>query len=62
MNSSSSESQHNCLTCSDGYQKSYVYMGNCYKNDRNDNSDKIISDKGDENFTTVNSCQETSRQ
>ena len=59
MNSSSSESQHNCLACFDGYQKSYEYLGNCYKNDINDNSDKIISEKGDESFTSVSSCQET---
>ena len=52
MNSSSSKSQQNCLVCSDGYQKSYEYMGNCYKIDRNYNSDKIIeiSDKGGEKF------------
>jgi len=62
MKSSSSESQHNCLACSDGYQKSYEYMGNCYKIDRNDNSDKIISNKGDESFTSVSSCLETSKK
>ena len=62
MSSTSSESQQNCLACSNGYQKSYEYMGNCYKIDINDNSDKIILDKGEESFTTVNSCQETSKQ
>jgi hypothetical protein len=64
MNSSSSDSQQNGLVCSDGYQKSYGYMGNCYKIDRNYNSDKLIeiSDKGGESFTVVNSCQETSKQ
>ena len=62
MKSSSSESKQNCLACSDGYQKSYEYMGNCYKIDKNDNSDKIIIDKGEESFTIVNYCQETLRQ
>ena len=62
MNSLSSESQHNCLACPDGYQKSYEYMGNCYKIDKSDNSDKIISNKGDGSFTSVSSCQETSKQ
>ena len=57
----SSSINQNCLVCSDGYQKSYEYMGNCYKNDINDNSDKIIINKEDESFTTVNSCQETSK-
>ena len=61
MNSSRSESKQNCLACSDGYQKSYEYMGNCYKIDKYDNSDKIITDKGEESFTTVNYCQETLR-
>ena len=30
-NSSSSNLQHNCLACNEGYLRSYKYMGNCYK-------------------------------
>lgn len=62
MKSLSSNTNQNCLACSDGYQKSYEYMGNCYKIDINDNSDKIIINIEDESFILVNSCQETEKQ
>ncbi len=37
-------------------------MGNCYKINIHDNSDKIILGKGEVSFTTVNSCQENLKQ
>ena len=62
MKSFSSNTNQNCLACSDGYQKSYEYMGNCYEIDIYDNYDKIIINKGDKSFNLVNSCQETEKQ
>ena len=56
-NSLSSNSQHNCLTCNEGYLRSYEYMGNCYKIEypkNNSNYYKIVSNKDEENYTLVN--------
>ena len=56
----SSNIEHNCLTCKEGYLKSYRNMGNCYKIDYPlDESNTIyknISSKEDENYTVIDSC------
>ena len=59
--SSSSNLNHNCLTCNEGYLKSYSFMGNCYKIDyplNKSNIYKIVSNQEDENYTVINSCSE----
>ena len=63
MNSLSSKLNHNCLSCGEGYLKSYEYLGNCYKINNNEiNSDKIVRNKQDESFTIVESCAETEKK
>ena len=58
----SSNIEHNCLTCKEGYLKSYRNMGNCYKIDYPLNESntltiyKNISCKEDESYTVVDSC------
>ena len=51
--------QHNCLTCNEGFLRSYEFMGNCYKIEypnNNSNIYKIIKNKNEENYTLINSC------
>ena len=63
MESESSQSNHNCYSCSEGYLKSYEYIGNCYKINNNQiNSDKIIINPKDISFTIVQSCSETEKK
>ena len=55
----SSNLTHNCLTCREGYLKSYEYPGNCYKiNDlyNNSNYKKIVNNQEDENYNIVDYC------
>ena len=55
----SSNLNHYCLTCNDGYLKSYEYMGNCYLigNQYNNSDTKIIiNNQGKEEYTFVDSC------
>ena len=59
--SENSQQKHNCLSCAQGYLRSYEYIGNCYKNNEN-NSDKIIINKNDESFTIVQSCIDTEKK
>jgi len=61
MGSLSSSSEHNCLSCADGYYLSYEYLGNCYINDFvNTDNDIIINDITDTKFNT-NSCFSSSK-
>jgi len=63
MESESSILNHNCYSCSDGYLKSYEYIGNCYKINNNEiDSDKIIINQKDTSFTIVQSCAETGKK
>ena len=63
MESESSQLNHNCYSCSEGYLKSYEYIGNCYKINNNEtNSDKIIINQNDKSFTIVESCAETEKK
>ena len=55
----SSNINHNCLTCNDGYLKSYVYMGNCYLVDNlynNSDTKKIVNNQTDEQYSIVELC------
>ena len=53
----SSASEHNCISCKDGYAPSYVYQGNCYKINENEiNLSKKVNSVSDENFSLVDSC------
>jgi hypothetical protein len=55
----STNSEHNCLTCREGYLRSYEYPGNCYKIDNmynNSNYKKIVNNREDESYTIVNNC------
>ena len=55
----SSNLNHNCLTCNDGYLKSYEYMGNCYLiNNLNNNSEtkKIVNNQLDKKYTIRDFC------
>ena len=57
--SNSSNLKHNCLTCNEGYLRSYEYMGNCYKIEypyNESNIFKIVNNSEEENYTIVNSC------
>jgi len=49
---------HNCLTCNEGYLKSYEYMGNCYKIEYplNNSDTKIINNKENDSYSVVDSC------
>ena len=61
--SENSQQKHNCLSCAQGYLRSYEYIGNCYKIKNNENnSDKIIINKNDERFTKVQSCIDTEKK
>ena len=63
MESESSQLNHNCFSCSEGYLKSYEYIGNCYKINKNEiDSDKIIINRNDKRFTIVESCAETEKK
>jgi len=63
MESESSQLNHNCFSCSEGYLKSYEYIGNCYKINKNEmDSDKIIINQKDTSFTIVKSCAETEKK
>ena len=63
MGSESPQLNHNCYSCSEGYLKSYEYIGNCYKINNNEtNSDKIIINQEDTSFTIVKSCAETEKK
>ena len=60
MGSLSTQFNQNCLSCSEGYLKSYKYIGNCYKINNDDiYLDKIINNQFDEKFSIVSSCKET---
>ena len=62
MGELSSNDNHNCLSCSDGYIKSFEYIGNCYRlNEEDIIFDKIINNIEDINFTKVGSCLNTSK-
>ena len=64
MDAYSSELNHNCLTCKDGYLPSYIHQGNCYQINQtiqNKNYPKIVENKTDENFTEVSSCYDISK-
>ena len=54
----SSNLVHNCLTCNEGYLKSYEYMGNCYKIEYplNNSDTKIINNKENDSYSVVDSC------
>ena len=57
----SSNLNHNCLTCKDGYLKSYEYMGNCYLIDNlNNNLDtlKIVNNRNQlyEEYNIIDFC------
>ena len=55
----STSSEHNCLTCREGYLKSYEYLGNCYKINNiynNSNYKKIVNNREDESYTIVDNC------
>ena len=56
----SSGGNHNCIACKEGFYKSYEYLGNCYQS-TSSNSDKIIIDSSDSNFTSIDSCLDTNR-
>ena len=53
---SSTQGEHNCEFCSEGYYPSYQHKGNCYKiNEEEITLDKYVKDQNDENFT-LSSC------
>ena len=52
---------HNCIYCEDNYFKSYEYMGNCYKKNIDTDSNIVINNKNDEEFSVVNSCSEAGK-
>ena len=54
----SSNLNHSCLTCNDGFLKSFEYMGNCYIIDNLDNSTikKVVNNQTDEQYSTVDFC------
>ena len=55
----SSNLEHNCLTCKEGYLKSYIYMGNCYKIEyplNESNIYKKVNKIENEYYTVVDSC------
>ena len=55
----SSNINHNCLTCNEGYLKSYEYMGNCYSIDGLYNKSEakiIVNNQTDEQYTIVDYC------
>ena len=56
----SSSSSHNCESCIEGYIPSYKFLGNCYKNPKNDINSLMslnINSITDEAFFQVDSCQ-----
>lgn len=61
--SESSSSEHNCEACSEGYYPSYEYIGNCYKINEGDeiSSNKYVSQKENEAFTSISSCSSISK-
>ena len=55
----SSSSSHNCESCIEGYIPSYKFLGNCYKNPKNDINSLMslnINSITDEAFFQVDSC------
>jgi len=47
----SSQNEHNCEFCSEGYYPSYQYKGNCYKiNEEQISLEKYVKNKDDESF------------
>ena len=55
----SSSSEHNCESCIEGYLPSYRFLGNCYKNPKNDIYSLMslnLNNINDEAFTQVESC------
>ena len=61
INDLSSNINQNCKVCQDGYLRSYIFPGNCYKYEypqNLSNYSKIVENIGDENFTIVDSCLE----
>ena len=57
----SSSSEHNCLSCADGYYLSYEYLGNCYLNDIvNTDNDIIINNITETGFSAI-SCFSSSK-
>lgn len=63
MGDYSSQLNHNCLSCPEGYLKYFEYIGNCYKiNEEDLNFDKIINNVDDISFTRVESCKNTKNQ
>ena len=61
----SSQKNQNCISCKEGYFRSYEYMGNCFLLNNNytyENYTKIISNINDDYFTVVNNCYETSKK
>ena len=60
----SSSLKHNCMTCNEGYLKSYTYMENCYKIEypkNNSNFSKIVRNKNDEKYEIVDSCEDINK-
>ena len=55
----SSNLNHNCLTCNDGYLKSYKYMNNCYSIDdlyKQSETKIIVNNQIDERYSIVDYC------
>ena len=55
----SSEFLQNCIVCKEGYLRSYIFPGNCYKIEfpqNFSNISKVINNIDDENFEVVDLC------
>ena len=55
----SSNISHNCLSCEEGYLRSYIFPGNCFKCEyplNLPNYSKVVNNSDDEYFEIVESC------